>query len=63
MKNHFVDLSALEPDQLVGANKKSFGQRKLGRAEAVMMTALRIYVLVGVPLVIYAFVHALLAAR
>ena len=63
MKDQIVDISALEPDQLVEAKKKRFGQRKLGRAETVMMTALRVYVLIGVPLVIYAFFRALLTPQ
>jgi len=39
------------------------GRMKLGRGAKFMLTALRVYVLIAVPLVIYAFVHALNATH
>jgi hypothetical protein len=63
MKDQLADISALEPDQLVEATKKPFGQRKLGRGETLLIAALRAYVLIGGPLVIYAFFHALLTQK
>ena len=39
------------------------GRMKLSRGATFMLMALRIYVLIAVPLVIYAFVHALNAAH
>lgn len=63
MKDQVVDISALEPDQLVEAAKKPLGLRKLSRAETVMLSGLRVYALIGVALVIYAFFHALLTSQ
>jgi hypothetical protein len=63
MKEDVVDLSVLEPDQFVEATKKPLAHRRLSRAETWMLATLRIYVLIAVPLVIYAFIHALVAAQ
>ena len=54
-----ADLSALEPDQLVAATVKPLGRAKLSRGALWMLALLRLYVLIAVPLVIYAFFHAL----
>jgi hypothetical protein len=63
MKEESADLSVLEPDQFVEATKKPLALRKLSRGETVLMGALRVYVLIGVPLAIYAFFHALLTPQ
>lgn len=59
MNKEFDDFEALEPEQIVAATKKPFGRKKLGRGATFMLGFLRVYVLVAVPLVIYAFFHAL----
>ena len=63
MKVESADLSVLEPDQLAEAAKKPLEQRKLSLGENVLMSGLRVYVLIAVPLVIYAFFHALLTPQ
>ena len=54
-----ADLSALEPDQLSAARLKPLPRRALGAGAVALLIGLRIYVLIAVPLVIYAFVKAL----
>ncbi|MGH7727440.1 MAG: hypothetical protein ACREM2_01440 [Vulcanimicrobiaceae bacterium] len=54
-----VDLrELLEPEQLAEARARSLPRKRLQRAEIALLVLLRIYVFVAVPLVIYAFVHA-----
>jgi hypothetical protein len=53
---------ALEPDQLVAVTMRPYPRRKLTPGVVALLVALRIFILVAVPIVIYAFVHALLAA-
>ena len=55
-------LEALEPDQFVAATETLLPRRKLTRGVLFLLVALRIYVLVAVPIVVYAFVRALLAS-
>ncbi len=52
-------VDALEPEQRAAALDKPIPRRKLTTAVIVVLWALRIYVLIAVPLVIYAFVRAL----
>lgn len=40
-------------------HKKPYPRRKLGTGTIVLLWALRVYVLVAVPLVVYAFLRAL----
>ena len=54
-------LDALEPSQLTAASKRSLPRRKLGRGTLGLLIALRAYVILAIPIVGYAFVHALLA--
>ena len=54
-------LSALEPDQLAEAKNEPLPRRKLDRGTVGLLIALRVYVLVAIPIVCYAFFHALLA--
>ncbi len=54
-------LAALEPDQLTAVSERPLPRRKLGRGAVGLLIALRVYVLVAIPIVGYAFVHALLA--
>ena len=55
-------VSALEPDQLVAATKRPYPRRKLTKGVLALLVVLRVFIVIAVPIVIYAFVHALLAA-
>ncbi len=55
------DLPALEPEQTAQQRYAPFPRRQWGQGVRLLLWALRIYVLLAVPLVIYAFVRA--AAR
>ena len=51
-------LKALEPEQTAARRYIPYPRRKLGRGVKTLLWVLRVYVLVAVPLVIYAFVKA-----
>ncbi|HUZ63948.1 MAG TPA: hypothetical protein VMU82_09595 [Acetobacteraceae bacterium] len=55
-------IHALEPAQRLSGKQHRLPRRKLGRGVVLLLSLLRVYVLIAVPLVIYAFIHALLAA-
>jgi hypothetical protein len=54
-------LEALEPSQLTAVSQRPLPRRSLGRGTLGLLIALRTYVIIAVPIVGYAFVHALLA--
>lgn len=54
-------LDALEPSQLTAVSQRPLPRRSLGRGTLGLLIALRVYVLVAIPIVGYAFIHALLA--
>ncbi|HEX4260836.1 MAG TPA: hypothetical protein VHY76_07015 [Acetobacteraceae bacterium] len=54
-------MDALEPEQLSAATARPLPRRVLGRGTVALLILLRIYVIVAVPIVGYAFVRALLA--
>jgi hypothetical protein len=54
-------ISALEPGQLTTVTKGPWPRRILGRGTLTLLVLLRIYVVIAIPIVGYAFVHALLA--
>ncbi len=56
-------VSALEPDQLVAATMRPLPRRKLSRGVLAMLVVLRVFILIAIPIVIYAFVHALLVPQ
>lgn len=56
-------LDALEPGQLTAATDRPLPRRRLGRGALILLILLRAYVVVAVPVVCYAFLHALLVAR
>jgi hypothetical protein len=58
-----VLISALEPDQLVAATMRPLPRRKLGRGVLALLVVLRVYVVIAIPIVAYAFVHALLTPQ
>jgi hypothetical protein len=55
--------SALEPSQFVAATQHKLPRRSLGRGTLTLLILLRIYVLIAIPIVGYAFVHALLTPQ
>jgi hypothetical protein len=56
-------ISALEPGQLVAATKRQYPRRKLGRGELALLVALRVYVVIAIPIVGYEFVRVLLTPQ
>lgn len=54
---------ALEPDQLVAVTMRPYPRRKLTRGLIALLIALRVFILIAVPIVIYAFVRALLTPQ
>jgi hypothetical protein len=56
-------ISALEPDQLAAATMRPLPRRNLGRGVLTLLILLRVYVVIAIPIVAYAFVHALLAQQ
>ena len=52
----------LDPGQLQSAVQRPLPRRVLGRGTLALLLLLRAYVLIAVPLVGYAFVHALLTS-
>ncbi len=56
-------ISALDPAQLTAAKQRPLPRRRLGRGALALLIVLRVYVLIAIPIVGYAFVHALLATR
>ena len=63
MANDPALIGALEPSQLVAATKRPYPRRVLGRGELALLVALRVYVVIAIPIVAYAFVHALLTPQ
>jgi hypothetical protein len=59
MNNITPDIGVLEPEQLSVASNRPLSRRKLSRATVSLLWLLRIYVFIAIPVVGYAFVHAL----
>jgi len=51
---------ALEPAQLTSATHEPLPRRKLSKGVITLLLLLRVYVVIAIPLVGYAFVHALM---
>jgi hypothetical protein len=56
-------ISALEPDQLATAKMRPFSRRNLSRGVLALLILLRVYIVIAIPIVAYAFVHAMLAPQ
>jgi hypothetical protein len=56
-------IGALEPGQLSAATQQKLPRRKLGRTTLTLLILLRVYVVIAIPIVGYAFVHALMAQQ
>ena len=54
---------SLEPGQFTAAVARPLPRRVLGRGTLALLILLRIYVVIAVPVVGYAFVHALAASH
>jgi hypothetical protein len=63
MSYNTADINLLEPDQLSVATDHPLPRRKLGPATLSLLWLLRLYVFIAIPLVGYAFVHALHASN
>jgi hypothetical protein len=55
-------ISALEPGQFTAARQTRLPRRVLGRGTLALLILLRIYVVIAIPIVAYAFIHALRAS-
>ena len=53
----------LEHDQLTSSTRQSLPRRALGPGTLVLLILLRIYVVVAIPIVVYAFVQAVKSPR
>jgi hypothetical protein len=56
-------INALEPDQLIAVTMRPYPRRKLSRGVLALLIVLRVFIVIAVPIVIYAFVHALLTPQ
>jgi len=54
-----LELGALEPGQRAADAAAPLPRRRLGRFAVTLLVALRIYVILAIPIVAYAFIHAL----
>ena len=52
-------LAALEPLQATAATGRKLPRRALGLGTKALLIGLRVYVFLAIPIVIYAFIHAL----
>ncbi len=52
-------LNALEPNQRREATAMPLPRKKLARGTRILLAMMRIYVMIAIPLVFYAFFHAL----
>jgi hypothetical protein len=56
-------ISALEPDQLAAATMRPLPRRNLSQGALALLILLRVYIVIAIPIVVYAFVHALLVPQ
>jgi len=56
-------ISALEADQRTTAAQRPLPRRILGKGTLALLILLRIYVVIAIPIVGYAFIHALLVTQ
>ena len=52
-------LGVLEPAQLAASTRLALPRLVLGRGTLMLLIVLRLYVVLAIPVVVYAFVHAL----
>jgi uncharacterized BrkB/YihY/UPF0761 family membrane protein len=63
MKHDPAVVAALEPAQIWQATQQKYPRRRLGRGILALLILLRLYVILAIPVVGYAFVHAMLLSR
>jgi hypothetical protein len=63
MRNDPSPACALEPGQLAAMRARPLPRRELTQPALIFLGLLRLYVLVAVPIVCYAFVHALMTPQ
>jgi hypothetical protein len=56
-------IGALEPEQLVAATTRPLPRRRLSPRVLALLIVLRVFIVIAIPIVIYAFVHALLTSQ
>jgi hypothetical protein len=56
-------IGTLEPSQLTAATQIKLPRRRLGRGTLILLILLRVYVIVAIVIVGYAFIHALFAPQ
>jgi len=56
-------IGALEPEQFALAKMQPLPRRNLSRGVVALLIVLRVYVMIAIPIVGYAFVRALLAPQ
>ncbi len=59
MAHHPTLVETLEPGQRTASTQAKLPRRALGRGTLALLILLRVYVLLAIPIVAYAFVHAL----
>ena len=52
-------IGVLEPGQLAAVRDLRLPRRVLGRGTLTLLIVLRVYVVLAIPIVVYAFLHAL----
>lgn len=63
MHSQAEPMDALTPAQLPDARARPLPRRRLSRGMVTLLVLLRAYVVVAIPVVAYAFIHALLAPQ
>ena len=58
---HHQAIDMLEPGQRSAATRQPLPRRTLARGTVALLIALRVYVVLAIPIVAYAFIHALQA--
>jgi len=61
--NHSRLRNALEPSQVTSETQRPLPRRKLGRGIVALLVLLRVYVILAIPIVCYAFIHAVMAGK
>jgi hypothetical protein len=56
-------ISALEPGQLTAATEHPLPRRRLGWGSLTLLILLRVYVVIAIPIVCYAFIHAIMTSQ
>jgi len=63
MQHESALIGVLEPSQLTSSTERPLPRRMLGRGTLALLIVLRVYVVIAIPIVGYAFIHALLTPQ